>query len=257
VSTPRAGGRLAGPFALAAAATLAVAAAPPARAADASPGPFARGTAVVEIGALCYVESWDKNLATDRLAGGALAAGVTWREGWAALVELDIARAVHARSRDAGLVGLSGLVRWYGWHRGATAAFVEGGVGASTATAPVPPRGTRFNFLAHAGVGLSRSVRPGLALLVAGRWLHLSNGGLVAGDQRNPDLQAIGGYAALQWTVRGPRTGADGRRRAGTTSAAGRAAGSTRPETDLALVRECRAGSIASCPLFEKGSSGE
>lgn len=173
----------------------------PAAGSDSPPGPFARGTASVELAGLYQLESWDKNLATDRLVGGAVAAGVAWRDGWAALVELDIARAVHAGSRDAGLVGLSGLVRWRGWHRGASAVFLEGGVGASTASAPVPPRGTRFNFVAQAGVGLLRSVRPGLAILAAGRWVHLSNGGLVAGHDRNPDLQAVGGYAALQWRL--------------------------------------------------------
>lgn len=180
--------------------------------ADSPPGPFARGAASVELAGLYLLESWDKNLATDRLVGGAVAAGVAWHDGWAAVVELDIARAVHARSRDAGLVGLSGLLRWRGWHRGSSAVFLEGGVGASTASAPVPPRGTRFNFIAQAGAGVLRSVRPGLALLAAARWVHLSNGGLVAGHGRNPDLQAVGGYLALQWRIgqTRPRTNGSG-----------------------------------------------
>ena len=74
--------------------------------------------------------------------------------------------------------------------------FWELDVGVSKAETYVPPRGTRFNYLALGGGGATVRLRHGGHLLAGLRWIHVSNNGL-AGRHRNPDIEAVGPYGGI------------------------------------------------------------
>lgn len=150
----------------------------------------------VDVGAITLVEAWDLNEQRESLTG--VVAGLerrVWRtlglrgEGW-------ILRAFQDGD-DAWVAGFGIGPRWR-WGTGNVRPFVDLGAGLSHATAMVPPRGTKFNFVAQAGggvqVGLGR-VRVDLGA----RWLHLSNNGR-EGRASNPDIQALGAVVAIGWS---------------------------------------------------------
>lgn len=119
-------------------------------------------------------------------------AGFTYgiREGLAVRVATPLYY-VWQRGTDGYLFGVTGglrgrLVKKSGW-----SAFWEFEVGVSEADTYVPPRGTRFNYLAIGGGGVTVRIRAGLHLLGGLRFVHLSNNGL-AGPSRNPDIEALG-----------------------------------------------------------------
>jgi hypothetical protein len=161
-------------------------------------GPFAAGTDTLEVTGAFWLEAWNKNLATDRLAGGRIAHGRDWHRGWQSVVELEVHRAGLGRARDAVLVGISGLARRRFFSTGRNEAFVELGVGAALATLAVPRTGTAFNFLLQGGGGVVRALSPRTSLVAGARLWHLSNGGIVLNQHRNPDIEGLGGYAGLQ-----------------------------------------------------------
>jgi hypothetical protein len=74
--------------------------------------------------------------------------------------------------------------------------FLEGEVGVSESDTYVPPRGTRFNYVALGAAGATIRLRPGLHLLTGMKLLHVSNNGL-AGRNRNPDIEAVGPHASV------------------------------------------------------------
>jgi hypothetical protein len=92
---------------------------------------------------------------------------------------------------DALLVGGTFGVRQRVVKRDRWAGFVEVRVGVSDADRFVPPRGTRFNYVAFAGVGATFRLRRGTHAIAGFEWMHISNGGL-AGRDRNPDIEAVG-----------------------------------------------------------------
>jgi hypothetical protein len=69
--------------------------------------------------------------------------------------------------------------------------FVEGGGGLSYAARFVPNRGTRFNYIAEAGAGITHATSRYVHFIASFRFLHVSNNGL-AGRDRNPDIEAFG-----------------------------------------------------------------
>lgn len=83
------------------------------------------------------------------------------------------------------------------WGRGAAQPFIDVGVGLSDATQPVPPGGTRFNYLAVIGAGVAVP-RRGATWSAGGRWWHASNNGR-EGRSRNPDIQALGLMVGVGW----------------------------------------------------------
>jgi hypothetical protein len=174
---------------------------PVAPAADASQGklrPFASGTSVLELTGVLMFESWNKNRASDRLFGGHVALGHAWAARWQAVLEFELLRADLSLSRDAFFIGGLGFLRREIAVLGGGPLFIEAGVGIAGATASVPTGGTTFNYLVAGGGGWVRPVGPRWALVGGLRVWHLSNGGTIRGNARNPDVEAIGGYVGVQ-----------------------------------------------------------
>jgi hypothetical protein len=167
-----------------------------ARAPDA--GPFAIGTDTLEITGVTWIESWNANVAADRLRGIRIVLGRDWYPAWQWIAELELQHAELGRSPDAVLAGLSGLVRRRMAILGRSEPFVEFGLGAALATRAVPASGTAFNFLLQAGAGFTHAVNARASLVAGMRLWHLSNGGIIKNDSRNPDIEGIGGYVGVQ-----------------------------------------------------------
>ena len=98
---------------------------------------------------------------------------------------------VWQRGADGYLLGVTGGLRGRLLKKPRWSAFWEFEMGVSEADTHVPPRGTRFNYLAIGGGGVTVRISPGIHLLGGLRFLHLSNNGL-AGRSRNPDIEALG-----------------------------------------------------------------
>jgi hypothetical protein len=119
-------------------------------------------------------------------------AGFTYgiREGLALRVAAPLYY-VWQRGTDGYLFGVTAGLRGRLVRKPRWSAFWEFELGVSEADTYVPPRGTRFNYLANGGGGVTVRIRPGIHLLGGLRFLHLSNNGL-AGRSRNPDIEALG-----------------------------------------------------------------
>ena len=97
---------------------------------------------------------------------------------------------VSQRGVDAYLIGATFGVRGRIYRRPRWSRF-SSEVGVSDADTDVPPRGTRFNYLAVGGGGVTLRLHAGVHGIAGLEWVHVSNGGL-AGRGRNPDIEAIG-----------------------------------------------------------------
>jgi len=119
-------------------------------------------------------------------------AGFTYgiREGLAIRVAAPLYY-VWQRGTDGSLFGVTGGLRGRLVKKPRWSAFWEFELGVSEADTYVPPRGTRFNYLAIGGGGVTVQIRPGIHLLGGLRFVHLSNNSL-AGRSRNPDIEALG-----------------------------------------------------------------
>jgi hypothetical protein len=150
----------------------------------------------IDVGGTALVEVWDLNAQREVLAG---AIGGVERRVWQTLrlrVEGWLLRGFQ-EADDAWSAGFTIGPRWR-WGAGAFRPFAELGVGLSQSTEPVPPGGTRFNYVAQTGGGIQ--VTFGDAQLdVGARWLHLSNNGR-EGRDRNPDIQSLGTVVAIGWS---------------------------------------------------------
>jgi hypothetical protein len=104
---------------------------------------------------------------------------------------------VSQRGVDAVMMGGTFGVRGRLYRHRRWSLFAGGEVGLSDADTYVPPRGTRFNYLAIGTVGATFQLpRSGLHLLAGLEVIHVSNGGF-AGRDRNPDIEAIGPRVGL------------------------------------------------------------
>lgn len=146
-----------------------------------------------DVGGTALSEAWDYNLSREIMAG--LVGGV----------DLQVWRALHVRAEGSLLhVAQRGDDAWVGgatlglrtrWRGAGQRWFADLAGGVSQATRRVPPRGTAFNFLLAAGVGVTIPV-GGWWLDVGARYLHLSNNGR-EGHDRNPDIQSLGVVLAV------------------------------------------------------------
>jgi hypothetical protein len=171
---------------------------PPVGAGDADKprGLFEKGSIGVEAGGAALGEAWNLNDRREWLADGSL--GVWWAFARRAtlVVEFHVTRVFQDSSRDASVNGLVPLVRWRLADTRAGSLFVELGPGISWSDTRVPPRGTQFNYLIQGGAGFVRRLGQQTQAVIGARWLHLSNASR-EGRSRNPDIEALGGYAGV------------------------------------------------------------
>jgi hypothetical protein len=159
-------------------------------------GPLAGGTMGVEFGAGGLGELWHLNGSREWLAGGS--AGVWWsyRDGYALIVQFHATQVFQREPRHAFVNGFVPSLRWRLAQLPRMDVFAELGLGVTWSDTRVPPRGTRFNYLAETAFGVMRRVGRQTHAVVGLRLRHLSNNDR-EGPGRNPDIEAIGGYAAL------------------------------------------------------------
>ena len=142
-----------------------------------------------------YVEAWDENGGREVAIGGH--AGLD-RAVWRGLAVRAEGVMLHVSQAGPNA-----------WLRGATAGvrlrrrtrrlrlYLDAAVGRAQARQRVPPSGTRGNYLLIVGAGAEVSAKS-VGVTFGGRWWHLSNLGS-EGRRRNPDIQALGGFAGLLW----------------------------------------------------------
>lgn len=163
---------------------------PEARRSSPDDDPFAKRGWHLELGGHYATEAWNYNISHEKLS--ALLSGLAYglRSGLVLTARSSLYH-VDQRGVDGLLLGASIGIRGRLFRGSSTSVFLELEVGVSDADTPVPPRGTRFNYLALGGGGATFRVKPGVHVLAGLRWVHVSNGGL-AGRDRNPDIEAIG-----------------------------------------------------------------
>ena len=103
---------------------------------------------------------------------------------------------IDQRGADAFLLGITWGIRSRFLKRQRWAAYWEFEVGISKSDAFTPPGGTRFNYLALGGAGVTRRLSRHAHVLAGLKWIHVSNNGL-AGRRRNPDIEAVGPQVAV------------------------------------------------------------
>jgi hypothetical protein len=144
----------------------------------------------LELTAHGALETWNYNGSHEELYG--LTAGLTYGLGRGiVLTARSPLYYVSQRGVDGFLFGGTFGVRGRVYRRKRVSLFLEFEVGISESDTDVPPRGTRFNYLALGSAGTTIRVRDGVHLIAGLKWIHVSNNGL-AGRDRNPDIEAVG-----------------------------------------------------------------
>lgn len=158
--------------------------------ASAQQEPFDRGAWAVELSGAALGEAWNYNTSREELSGMHAGLAHAVRDGIALRVGPTLWY-VGQRGPDAFVMALEGGARWAVWRRGPRALTLDLAVGASRAESPVPPGGTRFNYVFHTGATFVWPLAGRARALAGASWLHLSNN-RATGRGRNPDVQALG-----------------------------------------------------------------
>jgi hypothetical protein len=77
--------------------------------------------------------------------------------------------------------------------------FIDGGGGVNYADDVVPEFGTRFNFTAKVGPGITYELNRNTHLVGGARYFHLSNGQIHGRDQ-NPSYDGVQFWGGVMWT---------------------------------------------------------
>jgi hypothetical protein len=159
--------------------------------------PFGRNGLGVEFAGTVLVEAWNLNERREWLVGGSAAIWWAVLDRVSLVVEIHATRVYQSPTRNGFVQGLAPVLRWRVRESDQWSAFVELGPGISWSDTRVPPRGTRFNYLALGGGGVTRRLAARSRLVAGFRWVHLSNAGR-EGRARNPDIESLGPYAGIQ-----------------------------------------------------------
>lgn len=159
-------------------------------------GPLARGIIGVELAVMGMGELWSLNGGREWLAGGSAAVWWAFADGRSLLVQFQATEVFQAVPRNAFVNAVVPSLRWRLSRRPRLDVFAEIGVGVSWSDTHVPPRGTAFNYIGEAGLAVARRIGRQTHAIAGVRLLHLSNNNR-AGVDRNPDIEAVGGYAGL------------------------------------------------------------
>lgn len=151
---------------------------------------YAKGRWRVEFLAQAALEAWNYNPSHEELYG--LTQGVTYglRDGLVLIARQRLFY-VSQRRNDSRLLAITSGLRRRVYRRGRASAFVQFDVGVSDAAVALPPGGTRFNYLAISGAGITMYLNRRVQAVGVLEVIHISNAGL-AGHDRNPDIEAIG-----------------------------------------------------------------
>jgi hypothetical protein len=151
---------------------------------------FAAGRWHAEFATQAALEAWNYNTSHEELY--ALVQGITYgvRDGLMLTVRQRLYY-VSQRLNDSRVLGLTGGLRGRIFRRGRASGFLQFDFGASDAAIAVPPRGTRFNYLALGGAGILVRMHQRVHLIATLEVIHISNAG-IKGPDRNPDIEAIG-----------------------------------------------------------------
>jgi hypothetical protein len=158
--------------------------------ASAPQDPFAKGRWRAEFFAQAALEAWNYNPSHEELFG--LVQGVSYglREGLVLIARQRLTY-ISQRRNDSRMLGLTLGLRPRVYRRGRTSGFLQFDVGISDAAVATPPGGTRFNYLAIGGGGVTIRMNNRVHAIAVIEVIHISNAG-VAGHDRNPDIEAIG-----------------------------------------------------------------
>ena len=160
-------------------------------------GPFAGGGVFgVEFGGSLTGEAWNSNGSQEWIADGSFAIWWSFKKGRSIIAEFHAAPVFQDRPRTAFVNAFTPMYRWRILDRGRSTMFAEVGAGVSWSDTTVPPRGSRFNFLTVMSLGTTRRITNQTHFVASFRWLHLSNASRF-GRNRNPDIEALGGYAGF------------------------------------------------------------
>jgi hypothetical protein len=152
--------------------------------------PFSRRGWHVELGGHGALEAWNYNISHEELYG--FVSGMTYGLGNGLVLTASWPfYHVSQRGPRAFMLGATIGVRGRIYRRPTWSIFLSGALGVSDADTIIPPRGTRFNYLAIGGVGMTKRISRGVHWIAGLDLIHVSNGGY-AGRNRNPDIEAIG-----------------------------------------------------------------
>ena len=134
----------------------------------------------------------------DRFYNFTLAGGYFFADNHSINLELSGSYAEQSDYNDTvigglGLLGRSHLLRFEKW-----TIFIDGGGGVNYADDVVPEFGTRFNFIAKVGPGVTYQIKPNLHLIGGARYFHLSNGQIHGRDQ-NPSYDGVQVWGGVMW----------------------------------------------------------
>ena len=151
---------------------------------------FSDGRWHAEFAAQAALEAWNYNPSHEELYG--LIQGITYglRDGLVLTARQRLFY-VSQRLNDSRLLGVTTGLRARVYRRGRTSGFLQFDIGVSDAAVAVPPRGTRFNYLAIGGGGVLVRVSRRVHVIAALEVIHISNAS-IKGPDRNPDIEAIG-----------------------------------------------------------------
>jgi hypothetical protein len=159
--------------------------------------PFQKGVVGVEFAVSPLIEIWNLNIHREPIVDISASFWGAISDRFSLGIEFQHAFVIQ-HTPGAFVQGISPLFRWRFADQPSWDWFLEVGPGVSWSDLDTPPRGTRFNYLFQAGAGVMRRVARSQHLVLAYRFLHLSNNHR-EGRIRNPDLEMMGLYAG--WAV--------------------------------------------------------
>ncbi len=159
--------------------------------------PFAKGRWHAEFVAQAALEAWNYNTSHEEIYG--LVQGMTYglRDGLM-LTARQRLYYLSQRLNDSRVLALPQVCVFESIAIAALSSFVQFDFGMSDAAVALPPRGTRFNYLALGGGGVLVSLKPRVHLLATLELMHVSNAEC-QGPDRNPDIEAIGPSLGVSW----------------------------------------------------------
>ncbi|MBN2542084.1 acyloxyacyl hydrolase [bacterium] len=100
---------------------------------------------------------------------------------------------------STGGIGGKYFIRWHLVRKRKWSAYYENGLGILLTHEDFPPGGTKVNFTPAYGVGFTYKMADHAHMILCFRHYHISNGGLVAGENRNPGFDANGIYSGYHF----------------------------------------------------------